>query len=152
MRKKFARTVAFGLLTTMAATTLLSGCGSSNDGGKGSGSGSDEQVTLTLPVWDSETTPYIADIIEGFEAENPNIKINMVDVAASEYMNRQPRVCECCYKLDWVDMMILASIECIFEKFLHNVERLVYNLARGDLVDNFRWKLDNCRGFAHFFF
>ena len=65
MRKKFARTVAFGLLTTMAATTLLSGCGSSNDGGKGSGSGSDEQVTLTLPVWDSETTPYIADIIEG---------------------------------------------------------------------------------------
>ena len=30
---------------------------------------------------------------------------------ASEYMNRQPRVCECCHKLDWVDMMILASIE-----------------------------------------
>lgn len=88
MRKKFARTVAFGLLTTMAATTLLSGCGSSNDGGEGSGSGSDKQVTLTLPVWDSETTPYIADIIEGFEAENPNIKINMVDVAASEYMNK----------------------------------------------------------------
>ena len=87
MRKKFARTVAFGLLTTMAATTLLSGCGSTEED-KGSDSGSDEEVTLTLPVWDSETTPYIADIIEGFEAENPNIKINMVDVAASEYMNK----------------------------------------------------------------
>ena len=88
MRKKFARTVAFGLLITMAATTLLSGCGSSDKGGDKGDSGSDEQVTLTLPVWDSETTPYIADIIEGFEAENPNIKINMVDVAASEYMNK----------------------------------------------------------------
>ena len=30
---------------------------------------------------------------------------------ASEYMNRQPRVCERCHKFDWADMMILASIE-----------------------------------------
>lgn len=32
-------------------------------------------------------------------------------ILASEYMNRQPKVCECCHKMDWVDMMILASIE-----------------------------------------
>ncbi len=46
MKKKFLKTVAFGLVTTMTATTLLAGCGSKEektaDGGK--------EVTLTL-IW-----------------------------------------------------------------------------------------------------
>ena len=84
MKKKFLKTVAFGLVTTMTATTLLAGCGSKEektaDGGK--------EVTLTFPVWDSAQNLYLQDIIDGFEAENPNIKINMVDVAAGDYMNK----------------------------------------------------------------
>lgn len=89
MKKKFMKTAAFGLVATMAATTMLAGCGASDEGKTDDkGAATEEEVTLTFPVWDSASTPYIADIIEGFEAENPNIKINMVDVAAADYVNK----------------------------------------------------------------
>ena len=88
MKRKFLKTVAFGLVSTMAATTLLAGCGGS-DSKEASGDGKkDEKVTLTFPVWDSAQNLYLEDIIKGFEKENPNIKINMVDVAAADYMNK----------------------------------------------------------------
>lgn len=93
MKKKFVKTVAFGLAAAMAASTLLVGCGgsddSSNEGStEGTDTGSEEVVTLTFPVWDSATTPYIQDIVDGFEASHENIKINVVDVASSEYSNK----------------------------------------------------------------
>lgn len=88
MKKRFLRTVACGLVTTMVATTLLAGCGGDSKETKDEGSKEGEQVTLTFPVWDSAQNLYLQDIIDGFEAENPNIKINMVDVAAADYMNK----------------------------------------------------------------
>lgn len=89
MKKKFLKTVACGLITTMTATTLLAGCGSGDaKDAKEEGAKDGEQVTLTFPVWDSAQNLYLQDIIDGFEAENPNIKINMVDVAAADYMNK----------------------------------------------------------------
>ena len=93
-----------GLAALMAAGTLLTGCSSSGSGtettaaqaeGSAAASGdgetaaaSGEEVTITFPVWDLATTPYITDMVNGFMEANPNIKVNVVDVAASEYANK----------------------------------------------------------------
>lgn len=99
MYKKTRKAMALSLAAMMAATTMFAGCGSSNDSKKdnkqdskqNSSSGSSkkaEEVTLTFPVWDLASTPYLNDIVDGFEAKHENIKINIVDIAASEYVSK----------------------------------------------------------------
>lgn len=85
MKKKFVKTMALGLAATMTATTLLAGCGNSGEDKGDSGSGT---ITLTFPVWDLASNPYLNDIVDGFEESHPDIKINVVDVASSEYSNK----------------------------------------------------------------
>ncbi len=85
MKKKFVKTMAFGLAATMTSTTLLAGCSNSSEDKGNSGSGT---VTLTFPVWDLASNPYLNDIVDGFEETHPDIKINVVDVASSEYSNK----------------------------------------------------------------
>ncbi len=103
MKKRTTKAMAFGLATMMAATTLLAGCGTSNannannsksNSSSKSSSKNDskgekaEKVTLTFPLWDLASTPYLNDIVDGFEAKHENIKINIVDIAASEYVSK----------------------------------------------------------------
>ena len=99
MYKKTRKAMALSLVAMMAATTMFAGCGSSNDSKKdnkqdskqNSSSGSSkkaEELTLTFPVWDLASTPYLNDIVDGFEAKHENIKINIVDIAASEYVSK----------------------------------------------------------------
>lgn len=104
MKRKSVKAVSMGLAALMAAGTLLTGCSSSGSGtettaaqaeGSAAASGdgetaaaSSEEVTITFPVWDLATTPYITDMVNGFMEANPNIKVNVVDVAASEYANK----------------------------------------------------------------
>ena len=57
MKKKFVKSIALGLVTVMAATSMLAGCGKS-DSSSGDEKG-DGQVTLTFPVWDLSTTPML---------------------------------------------------------------------------------------------
>lgn len=49
---------------------------------------SGEKVTITVPSWDVSTRPYVTKLVEGFEAANPNIDVNLVDIASSEYVNK----------------------------------------------------------------
>ena len=88
MRKFLKKTVSVGLLTAMTATTILAGCGQKGSDGGSDAASSEEQVTLTFPVWDLATTPFIQEVIDGFEAEHPNIKINVVDIAAADYVTK----------------------------------------------------------------
>ena len=104
MKRKSVKAVSMGLAALMAAGTLLTGCSASGSGtetvasqaeGSAAASGdgetaaaSGEEVTITFPVWDLATTPYITDMVNGFMEANPNIKVNEVDVAASEYANK----------------------------------------------------------------
>lgn len=77
MRKK--QVMAMALSAAMAAGVL---------GGTGIMAAAEDTVTLTFPVWDLASTPYIQDVVDGFEAENPNIKINIVDIAAADYVTK----------------------------------------------------------------
>lgn len=79
------------LSTFLALTmgmTMLAGCG-------GSGSSvsqpaetppsADEPVTIKWALWDMTETPYYQPLVDAFEAKNPNVKVEMVDVFGSDY-------------------------------------------------------------------
>ena len=43
------------------------------------------ETTLKVAGWDTATTPYYAAIKEGYEAANPDVKIEWVDLASQDY-------------------------------------------------------------------
>lgn len=43
------------------------------------------ETVLKVAAWDIETTPYYKAIKEGYEAANPNVKIEWVDIASQDY-------------------------------------------------------------------
>ncbi len=45
-----------------------------------------EPVTLKWAIWDESTTQYWGDIKAAYEAKNPNVKIEMVDLGSQDYM------------------------------------------------------------------
>lgn len=88
MKKFRCHAVASFLL---AGAMALTGC-SSSDGGEaakpgeaGGDGGGGQPVTLTMNSWRVEDTEGYKKIIEAFEAENPNIKIDFKPLKATEY-------------------------------------------------------------------
>lgn len=49
---------------------------------------SGEQVTIKVAHWDSYTEPSTQMLVDGFEAANPNIKVELIDIASGEYSNK----------------------------------------------------------------
>ena len=45
----------------------------------------EEQVTLKWALWDISSTVYYEPLIEAYEAEHPNVKIEMVDLGSTDY-------------------------------------------------------------------
>ncbi len=45
-----------------------------------------EAVTLKWAIWDESTTPYWSALKEGYEAANPGVTIEMVDLGSADYM------------------------------------------------------------------
>ncbi len=45
-----------------------------------------EAITLKWAIWDKETTPYWVALEEAYEAANPNVDIEMVDLGSADYM------------------------------------------------------------------
>jgi multiple sugar transport system substrate-binding protein len=44
-----------------------------------------EEVTLTWALWDLEATTYYQPLIEAYEAANPNVKIETLDLGSTDY-------------------------------------------------------------------
>lgn len=63
--------------TTAAAGTETAADAAATDG---------EAVTLKWAIWDQETTPYWNALKEAYEAANPNVTIEMVDLGSTDYM------------------------------------------------------------------
>lgn len=82
MKKKLGF-LAFLLAMSMV---VLAACGNDDSGSEKSGDSDGEQITLEF--WTMQLQPtftdYINGIIEDFEAENPNIKIDWLDVPAAD--------------------------------------------------------------------
>src|SRR5690554_7020732 len=47
-----------------------------------------EEITLTMTAWDVATTPYWQAVIEAYEAANPNVNVELIDVPSAEYQDR----------------------------------------------------------------
>lgn len=52
------------------------------------GAGACAQTTVRFAVWDFSMSPEYAIIIEEFEQENPDIKVEVIDIAAAEYPDK----------------------------------------------------------------
>ena len=96
---KMKRIAAAGLTAVMAAS-VLTACGgatSSSSGSTGTSSSgstgtsssgstaSGEQVTLKVSLWDATSNPADLAAIEAFEAANPDIKIDLIDIPSNDY-------------------------------------------------------------------
>ncbi len=46
-----------------------------------------EPVTLTMSAWDVATTPYWQAVIDAYEAANPNVTIELVDLPSADYQD-----------------------------------------------------------------
>ena len=44
-----------------------------------------ESVTLTMAAWDVATTPYWQAVIDAYEAANPNVTVELVDLSSADY-------------------------------------------------------------------
>ncbi|PRB13062.1 ABC transporter substrate-binding protein [Microbacterium sp. MYb62] len=70
----------------MAATALvLTGCSGSGAPASQETLDPNEEVTLTVSVWNYDQTPEFQALFEAFEAEHPNITIEPVDILADDY-------------------------------------------------------------------
>lgn len=74
-----ALAVATGLLLT------ATGCGG---GGEKPATSADGKSVLTITLWNYASTPEFKALIEGFEAEHPNIDIQPVDILADDYPDK----------------------------------------------------------------
>lgn len=47
-----------------------------------------EQVTIKVATWDASTSATVNPLIEAFEAANPNIKVELIDIASADYTQK----------------------------------------------------------------
>ena len=48
---------------------------------------SGEPITLKMTVWDVATTPYWQAVVDAYEAQNPNVTVELTDIASAEYQD-----------------------------------------------------------------
>lgn len=90
--KRFSRSASLLALSAL----VLAACGGNADNdadtsGNNTDSGATEeqtdgQTTLTWSVWDKDATVYYEPLIEAFEAENPDINVELLDLGSTDYM------------------------------------------------------------------
>jgi len=49
------------------------------------GASAQDSIKLKMLVWDLSTTPYWQEVVDAYQAENPNVTVELVDIASSEY-------------------------------------------------------------------
>lgn len=74
--------LSFALIALMAVAVVFAG------GANESSSSNGGVTTLKLANWDTSTMPFIPEVIAAFEAENPDIKIEVIDIPSAEYVTK----------------------------------------------------------------
>jgi multiple sugar transport system substrate-binding protein len=47
-----------------------------------------EPVTITMTAWDVSTTPYWQAVVDAYEAQNPNVHVELIDIPSAEYTDK----------------------------------------------------------------
>jgi multiple sugar transport system substrate-binding protein len=45
-------------------------------------------VTLTMTAWDVSSTPYWQAVVDAYEAQNPNVHVELIDISSAEYQDK----------------------------------------------------------------
>ncbi len=81
---KFKKIISITLALALGATSLVS-CGGSKETGNAGGSGT-ETVNLKWALWDLESAQYYKDLANAYQAKNPNVTIEFVDLGSADFM------------------------------------------------------------------
>ncbi|GAA1571229.1 sugar ABC transporter substrate-binding protein [Dactylosporangium maewongense] len=73
----------FGIAAAVALALTLTGCGNGDDPGAAGG-----KTVLTVSLWNYASTPEFKALVEGFEAEHPDIDVQPVDILADDYAKK----------------------------------------------------------------
>ncbi len=71
------------IATGAALVLALAGCSSGDDPGAAGG-----KTVLTVSLWNYASTPEFKALVEGFEAEHPDIDVQPVDILADDYAKK----------------------------------------------------------------
>lgn len=86
-RKRISMVLAAAVLST--ALTACGGSSSTGDQSSADAKAADAGsggATLKWAVWDIAKTPYYQPLIDAFEKEHPEVKVELVDLGSSDYM------------------------------------------------------------------
>lgn len=82
-------------LSAVLATGTLAACGAApssapavSNSAAASSTAPVENVTIKVSTWDLEANPSITNVVAGFEAQNPNIKVELIDIASADYTQK----------------------------------------------------------------
>jgi multiple sugar transport system substrate-binding protein len=81
MKKKLTAAV-FLLVCCIMAFPVWAGGGKDTAGG---GSAGAEAVTLKWAIWDKDLAPYYQPLVDGYQAKNPGVKIELIDLGSADY-------------------------------------------------------------------
>ena len=84
------------LLAASMVGTMLAGCGASAPSSSAAASSeaststaaAPESVTLKLATWDNTSNNVVTDAVAAFEAANPNIKVEIIDIPSADYTTK----------------------------------------------------------------
>ena len=74
--------------TSTAESTASSTEAASTASEAASGTTSDEPVTLKLSTWDNTSNTTVSDTVAAFEAEHPNINVEIIDIPSADYTTK----------------------------------------------------------------
>ncbi|MDR0600032.1 MAG: sugar ABC transporter substrate-binding protein [Treponema sp.] len=74
----------FGIAAPLIlAVCLFAGCSKTDQSKAGEG-----PVTIKVAVWDTTLNPYYAELVKGFEASQPDIKVEVIDTPQADYTQK----------------------------------------------------------------
>lgn len=48
----------------------------------------DDPITLKMTAWDIATTPYWQAVVDAYEAQNPNVTVELLEISSAEYQDK----------------------------------------------------------------
>ena len=81
------------LLATALAGAMLAGCGGASSSSQASSAANSStpasgDVTIKLATWDNTSKNMVTDAVAAFEAANPGIKVEIIDIPSADYTTK----------------------------------------------------------------
>lgn len=86
------KVIALALASIMAVSLVACGGAASSapaaSAAASSAPAAAENVTIKVSTWDLDANPSVTNVVKAFEAANPNIKVELMDIASADYTQK----------------------------------------------------------------